>query len=261
MRLAESEIVSPKPQRDFRPTVMGMITSCGLLPVQLVERVPGVHVRCLDASRCYVRIMSLDPDVGFDSVEWYNLHAESVVQRHESIRATDANAWLKQELRAPPANALDVGAGAGRDSVWLNSLGYNVLAVEPSPRMAAHAQRLGRSKQIEWIDDRLPYLTKVTARKVKFDLILVSSVWMHVRPNDRVPALAALLHLLSSGGMLAIAFCHGNSSANRPFFECRGEEIIDIATGLGAQLVKYTKGIAAPMSPPWVQILLRRPII
>ncbi|MBV8812945.1 MAG: class I SAM-dependent methyltransferase [Verrucomicrobia bacterium] len=205
--------------------------------------------------------MSLDPDLGIDSVEWYNLHAESIVQRHEAIRASDANAWLRSELPLPPANALDVGAGAGRDSVWLNSLGYNVLAVEPSPQMAAYARQLGRSKQVEWIDDRLPHLVKVKSRKSKFDFILVNSVWMHVRPRDRASALTALLHLLSSGGKLAIAFCQGNSSANRPFFECRGEEIIDIATAQGGQLLKYSKGIAAPMSPPWVRILLRRPII
>jgi 2-polyprenyl-3-methyl-5-hydroxy-6-metoxy-1,4-benzoquinol methylase len=205
--------------------------------------------------------MSLDQDPSLDSVEWYDLHAESIVQRHESIRASDANAWLKSELPLPPANVLDVGAGAGRDSVWLNSLGYNVLAVEPSPQMAAHAQRLGRSKQVEWIDDRLPYLAKVTARKLKFDFILVNSVWMHVRPKERGAALAALLHLLASGGRLAVAFCQGNDNANRPFFECRGEEIIDIATAQGAQLVKYSKGIAAPMCPPCVHILLRSPVI
>ena len=204
--------------------------------------------------------MSLDPSPAVDAIEWYNLHAESVVQRHESIRALDANAWLRGDLPIPPATALDVGAGAGRDAVWLNSLGYKVCAVEPSPQMAAHAQRLGRSKVIEWIDDRLPRLAKVSARKLKFDFILVNSVWMHVRPNERVSAIAALLELLSSGGMLAITFCERHSPSN-PFFECRGEEVVDIATNQGALLVKYAKRVASSMSPPLVQILFRRPVL
>src|SRR5260221_13979170 len=44
--------------------------------------------------------LSMVPSAGLvlDSIEWYNLHAESVVERHESIRATDANAWLRKDL-------------------------------------------------------------------------------------------------------------------------------------------------------------------
>jgi SAM-dependent methyltransferase len=106
-------------------------------------------------------VMPLNTDLAVDSVEWYNLHAESVVERHESIRATDANAWLQPELPGSPAHVLDVGAGSGRDAAWLSSLGYKVVAVEPSSRMAAHARRLGRCPDIEWIDDRLPRLAKL----------------------------------------------------------------------------------------------------
>jgi len=204
--------------------------------------------------------MAFNADLAVDSIEWYNLHAESVVERHESIRAADANAWLRKELPQSPANVLDVGAGSGRDAAWLCSLGHKVVAVEPSSRMAAHAKRLGRCRNIEWIDDRLPQLTKVCARNSRFNFILANAMWMHLAPGERAPAIASLLGLLSPGGMLAIAFSQGTPQANRPFFECRGEEILDIALSEGAQLIKFRKGVRRWMAPPSVQILLRQPV-
>jgi SAM-dependent methyltransferase len=204
--------------------------------------------------------MASNVDPAVDSIEWYNLHAESVIERHESIRATDANAWLRKDLPRSPARVLDVGAGPGRDAAWLYSLGHKVVAVEPSRRMAAHANRLGRCRNIEWIDDRLPQLAKVSARKSRFDFILSNAMWMHLAPDERAPAIASLLGLLLPGGMLAIAFSQGTPQANRPFFECQGEEILDIALREGAQLIKFRKGVQVSMSPPVVQILLRQPI-
>jgi len=198
-------------------------------------------------------------DQAVDSIEWYNLHAESVVERHESIRATDANAWLRKHLPSSPARVLDVGAGSGRDAAWLSSLGHTVVAVEPSTRMAAYARQLGRCQDIEWIDDRLPELTKVSARKSQFDFILANAMWMHLAPSERAPAIASLLGLLASGGRLAITFSQGTPQANWPFFECRGEDVLDIALNQGAQLVKFRKRVPVAMSPPSVQILLQQP--
>jgi hypothetical protein len=85
-------------------------------------------------------------------------------------------------------------------------------------------------------------------------------MWMHLAPDERAPAIASLIGLLSPGGMLAIAFSQGTPQANRPFFECQGEEILDIALNEGAQLVKFRKGVHGSMSPPVVQILLRQPV-
>jgi hypothetical protein len=58
---------------------------------------------------------------------------------------------------------------------------------------------------------------------------------------------------------LAIAFSEGTPDTNGPFFECPGEEILDIALNEGALLVKFRKRLPALMAPPSVQILLRQP--
>jgi SAM-dependent methyltransferase len=222
-----------------------------LLFFSAIASIPNITI-----SLCMARYA----DLAVDSIEWYNLHAESVVERHESIRATDANAWLRKDLPKSPALVLDVGAGSGRDAAWLRSLGHKVIAVEPSTEMAAHARRLGRCCDIEWIDDRLPELAKVSARNSRFGFILANAMWMHLAPDERAPAIAALIGLLAPGAMLAIAFSQGTPDASGPFFECQGEEVLDIALTEGAQLVKFRKRLPALMSPPSVQILLRQPV-
>jgi protein-L-isoaspartate O-methyltransferase len=67
-----------------------------------------------------------------DAVGWYDDHAESSVERHDSLAPEKVNAWLEAPLPSQPALVLDVGAGSGRDAAWLVSLGHQVIAVERS---------------------------------------------------------------------------------------------------------------------------------
>ena len=82
-----------------------------------------------------------------DAVGWYDDHAESIVERHESLAPERVNAWLEPLLPSQPALVLDVGAGSGRDAAWLVSLGHNVIAAEPSEQMRFRGQRLHASDQ------------------------------------------------------------------------------------------------------------------
>jgi len=70
---------------------------------------------------------------------WYETRVAEVAARYESISAADVNRWLIDLLPPRPACVLDVGAGTGRDAAWLLSLGYEVLAVDPSAEMRAVA--------------------------------------------------------------------------------------------------------------------------
>ena len=94
-------------------------------------------------------------------IEWYDINAEAVVARHESLAPEQVNAWLKPFLPIGPALVLDVGAGSGRDSAWLVSLGHEVSAIEPPASMRDRGQRLHPSEKIRWINDRLPGLERV----------------------------------------------------------------------------------------------------
>ena len=115
----------------------------------------------------------------------------------------------------PPAVVMDVGAGSGRDAAWLASLNYDVLAVEPSPSLRAEAIRLHPADSIRWLDERLPDMAGVIRTGLSADAILLSAVWMHVRPADRPRAFRKLVCLLRSGGLLALSLREGPAEPSR----------------------------------------------
>jgi SAM-dependent methyltransferase len=136
-----------------------------------------------------------------DSVAWYDANAETV---SEGTTAEDVHGWLLDLLPAIPATTLDVGAGSGRDAVWLADKGYDVIAVEPSANMRAAAARLHPAARVHWIDDTLLVLNAAARSGLSFDLILLSAVWMHVPADDRPRAFRKLINLLKPGGLIAI---------------------------------------------------------
>jgi SAM-dependent methyltransferase len=120
-----------------------------------------------------------------DPVAWYNVAALTVTNQYESLNPERIHGWFLHFLPSASSLILDVGSGSGRDAAWLAGKGHRVVAVEPSDRMLSEAKRLHHHPNIQWIDDRLPGLDKVYQIGLSFDVILLSAVWMHVRPSDR----------------------------------------------------------------------------
>ncbi|WP_439101096.1 class I SAM-dependent methyltransferase [Congregibacter sp.] len=116
---------------------------------------------------------------------------------------------LRGVFQRGASHACDVGAGSGRDALWLAELGWTVTAVEPSAAMREIALEKPHSR-VHWIDDCLPELATVSAGSQRFDLILLSAVWQHLDPLQRTRAVQALCALLVPGGKLAISLRHGS---------------------------------------------------
>ncbi|MEJ6403114.1 class I SAM-dependent methyltransferase [Yoonia sp. 2307UL14-13] len=114
--------------------------------------------------------------------------------RYEVVDPIEAHPELNAYLDALPKRTqlriLDMGAGSGRDAAWLAQLGQDVTAVEPSGAMRRLAQHLHPATKIRWLPDELPKLAQVGSGI--FDLIVLTAVWMHVRPEDQVAALQRL---------------------------------------------------------------------
>jgi SAM-dependent methyltransferase len=129
--------------------------------------------------------------------DWYESNATSVVPQYEAIDAATLHAWLRDLLPNAPAVILDIGAGSGRDAAWLASLGYEVVAAEPSAAMRTEAVRLHPSPRIRWTDDALPDLYDAVRSGLSFDAVLVSAVWQHVHPSQRARAFRKMASVLS----------------------------------------------------------------
>ena len=130
--------------------------------------------------------------------EGYAENAAALVKQWQHLSFSDKPQAVLELIPAKPSLILDVGAGIGVDAAALAAMGHHVVAVEPTdalrlPGMALHPS----PPRIEWIADSLPDLEMVTARGSRFDMALLSAVWMHLDTPERqraMPRIAALIH-------------------------------------------------------------------
>jgi SAM-dependent methyltransferase len=171
------------------------------------------------------------------AIPYYEQHATRLVTQYESLSFEDVHADLMAILPAPGSTVLDIGAGSGRDAAWLAAKGYDVVAVEPSEAMLAHAREKHTSSRIQWLSDSLPYLAKVRRLGLSFDLILLSAVWMHIPPAARQRALRKLATLLAPKGRIAISLRLGAPDTDRAMYEVSLPELAGLAQQFGLRIV------------------------
>ena len=156
--------------------------------------------------------------------ENYADEAPELLKRYESISFADAQVSVLQLITPAPGRALDIGAGTGRDAAGLVALGYSVVAVEPTEELRRGAMLLHPSPMIEWLDDGLPDLAAVRARKEEFDLIMLTAVWMHLDEAQRQRAMPNVSALVRNGGIVIMSLRHGPIPPGRRMFEVSAEE-------------------------------------
>lgn len=163
------------------------------------------------------------------AISHYHQHATSYQTQYDSVKAEDVHAvWSSLLANRSPSLALDVGAGSGRDALWLTQKGWRVTAVEP----AENLRQLGQVKtgnKVVWIDSQLPELEGLERPEQGYDLILLSAVWMHLKPEQRAAAFHCLCHYLSPKGMLIVTLRFGPSDPQRPMYSVSVEELGSLA--------------------------------
>lgn len=174
------------------------------------------------------------------SIPHYEQQAARLVAQYESLSFQDVHAGLLDLLPAPGGTVLDVGAGSGRDAAWFAANGFDVVAVEPSEAMLAHARKLHPSTKIHWLSDSLPDLAKVRRLGLSFDLILLSAVWMHIPPEARQRSLRKLATMLAPNGRIAISLRLGVPDSDRAMYEVSLPELSTIAQQFGLRVVRTT---------------------
>jgi SAM-dependent methyltransferase len=167
----------------------------------------------------------------------YAEQADDLVESYESVIFDDLYRPLI-ELLPEGGKAMDVGAGTGRDAAALARRGFRVHAVEPTAELRAHAQRLHPDPDIVWIDDSLPDLPQVHARGERFDLILMTAVWMHLDESERNRALFLIAKLLVVRGRIFMTVRKGPVPAGRRMFEVPIDPLVAQAQDVGLKLLR-----------------------
>src|SRR5262245_10514993 len=170
---------------------------------------------------------------GVSGTEGYADEAAELFRHYESISAAELHDAISHLIPKQPGKVADIGAGSGRDAAWFAEMGHHVVAVEPTdamriPGMAAHP-----SPRIEWLDDSLPDLALLRARGERFDLMMLTAVWMHLDEAQRRRAMPHLAALAKPGGAIAMMMRHGPVPQGRRMFEVSAEETIGLAAPFG----------------------------
>ncbi|GHF83395.1 hypothetical protein GCM10018790_71310 [Kitasatospora xanthocidica] len=195
------------------------------------------------------------------STAGYGEAAEQLAVQYESVSFAEVHGELLHHYPAPPAAVLDIGAGTGRDAAALAALGHRVVAAEPTPELRAHGERLHAGTGIRWLPDALPGLPGLLAEGERYDLVLLTAVWMHLTPAERPPAMDALATLLAPGGRLALTLRHGPVPPGRRMFDLPPEHTVDLATDRGLRLLhRTTRGdLHGRGAVHWTELVFERP--
>lgn len=169
--------------------------------------------------------------------EGYAEEAEALLVQYESITFADVHRPVLHLIPEAPCDALDIGAGTGRDAAALAAMGHRVTAVEPVASLREGAMALHAGAAVEWREDSLPELAGLTARGIAFDLILLSAVWMHLDAAERRRAMPNLASILRPGGVVILSLRHGPVPQGRRMFAVPAEETIALAGAEGLDTV------------------------
>lgn len=189
------------------------------------------------------------------SNNFYNDNAEMLARQYLSTSFEEVHvSWLPHlnqifDSHDTVLSILDVGAGIGRDAKYLaeyRSQGrqiqqeIDVIAVEPAHMLAEFGKKFTKGLNVTWINDSLPSLHRLAIYQNGFNLILLSAVWMHIPPSERVIALKTLEQLLAPQGKLVISLRHGPNSDTRVIHPVCVEELQTMAPRAQLTMVEAT---------------------
>lgn len=145
------------------------------------------------------------------------------------VRTYVMHRQLLDHLPPPPATVLDVGGGAGHQSLPLAHLGYDVTLLDSSPAMLDKArQRISRlsveaQRRVTLVEaDGLTAADAV--RGQRFGAVLCHGVLGYL--DEAEPMVDQLCRCAADGGIVSIMTANANASAVRPALERRWEDAL-----------------------------------
>ena len=114
----------------------------------------------------------------------------------------EPNRFVADEFTGtPPGRALDLGAGEGRNAIWLAGLGWRVTAVDFSAVAVDRARRLAHEQgvTVDWV---VADLRDYQPAPGVFDGVIVA--YLHLPPADLSIVLGRAAQALAPGGRILV---------------------------------------------------------
>ncbi len=121
----------------------------------------------------------------------------------EFVYGTDPNVFLRQvaDRFRPGGRVLSLGAGEGRNEIWLAERGFRVTAVDSSAVGLDKLSKLAEARGVR-VDTVLADALEFEAEAGAFDAAVM--IFLHVGSVDRPLLHSKLWSALKSGGLLAM---------------------------------------------------------
>jgi SAM-dependent methyltransferase len=192
--------------------------------------------------------------------------AETYAERTRYFRA---DSTLPNELVDLSATShgvvLDAGSGAGRDAVFLASLGRQVVALDSSRALLAQIPRGSGVTRIQGD------LRHIPLRECSIGAIWCSGVLLHLRKAHILECLVEFARVLDPQGVIQISVKEGSGHAVEPmpgagnlvrhFFYYRAEELIELASRAGLKVRRVWSAQdadSAEVTQTWIKLVLSK---
>ena len=183
---------------------------------------------------------------GFAREDWNARYAQK-----ELVWSAEPNRLFATEVATlPPARALDLACGEGRNAVWLAEQGWRVTGVDFSDVALAKAAELAASRgvEVEWVvADVLDY----EPERHGFDLVVL--LYLQLPGEELVQALRSATGSLARGGTLVV-LAHDTTNLTRGYGGPKDAAVLytaeDVVTGLGDLVVERAEAVERTVALP-----------
>jgi SAM-dependent methyltransferase len=147
------------------------------------------------------RDVSGEPNGPLDAEAWNARWMEGNTPWDRGEAAPPFRAALESGLVAPPGRAVVPGCGAGHDARLLSGAGFDVTALDMSPRAVEHARSLATQSSLR-IEFRVEDIFALEAPLRGYDLLLEHTCFCAIAPSRRDEYVDFAADALVPGGVL-----------------------------------------------------------
>lgn len=190
--------------------------------------------------------------------KYYAENADSFIENTFSCDMSVQYAFFFKHLRNPE-EILDLGFGSGRDSIYFQSKGIKVVAVDPVEEFCQRGRELG-------IETVVCASAQTMDFHHRFDGIWACASLLHVNDNELVDALSSCREALKDDGVMYASFKYGsfrgerngryfidlNEETIKPFVEKAGLKIVDVLLTTDVRPENETK---------WLNLILVKTVV
>lgn len=140
------------------------------------------------------------------TLQSYNEHVKDYVAGTPQVLDDEFEKWVDRSLKLIPkrGKVLEIGSGFGRDAIYIESLGYNVLRSDATPGFVKLLQEQGyEARHLNILTDQIDD---------KYDMVFAHAVFPHFKPRQLEDVLLKIHKCLKPGGVLAFSVKQGSGS-------------------------------------------------